>query len=215
VSDDKAHGIVLRVRPLTETSLIVNWLTRDLGRISTVAKGARRPKSSFRGKVDLYYEADFSFARSRRGDLHTLREVTLLDSHAALRREWVHLEQLAYCSKLIEQTTEPETPLEEMHELFRGLLGSLEKHAPTPVAVLGFELKLLEVLGMQPDWEEKGAVAPEVREWAEKLVGADWPGVLAANLSPGELKALNRFLQAFLIYHLDKVPRGRNEALRM
>ena len=34
--------MILRTRPLTETSLIVHWLTRDFGRISTVAKGARR-----------------------------------------------------------------------------------------------------------------------------------------------------------------------------
>ena len=37
-----ATGLILRTRPLTETSLIVHWLTPDFGRIATVAKGARR-----------------------------------------------------------------------------------------------------------------------------------------------------------------------------
>ena len=59
-----ATGIILRTRPLTETSVIVNWLTPDFGRISTVAKGARRPKSQFAGKLDLFYLADFSFVRA-------------------------------------------------------------------------------------------------------------------------------------------------------
>ena len=63
---ETATGLVLRTRPLTETSLIVQWLTPNLGRLATVAKGGRRPKSPFRGKVDLFYLADFSFARSRR-----------------------------------------------------------------------------------------------------------------------------------------------------
>ncbi len=54
---ERAHGLVLRTRPLTETSLIVNWLTLELGRVSTVAKGARRAKSLFRGKLDLYLTA--------------------------------------------------------------------------------------------------------------------------------------------------------------
>jgi recombinational DNA repair protein (RecF pathway) len=40
---ESATGLVLRIRPLTETSLIVHWLTPDLGRLATVAKGARRP----------------------------------------------------------------------------------------------------------------------------------------------------------------------------
>ena len=39
--DERARGLVLRVYPLTETSLIVNWLTEEFGRLSTVAKGAR------------------------------------------------------------------------------------------------------------------------------------------------------------------------------
>ena len=44
---ESATGMILRTRPLTETSLIVHWLTPDFGRIATVAKGARRPKSPF------------------------------------------------------------------------------------------------------------------------------------------------------------------------
>ena len=75
--DERTIGLILRIRPLTETSLIVQWLTPDLGRVSTVAKGARRPKSPFRGKLDLFYAADFSFQRSRRSELHNLREVVL------------------------------------------------------------------------------------------------------------------------------------------
>ena len=43
--EQRTSGLVLRTRPLTETSLIVQWLTPDFGRLSTVAKGARRSKS--------------------------------------------------------------------------------------------------------------------------------------------------------------------------
>ena len=64
--EERASGIILRTRPFTETSLVVEWLTEDAGRISTVAKGARRPKSPFIGKLDLFYEADFSFVRSQK-----------------------------------------------------------------------------------------------------------------------------------------------------
>jgi len=56
-------GLILRTRPLTDTSLIVHWLTPEFGRLATVAKGARRPKSPFAGKLDLFYLADLSFQR--------------------------------------------------------------------------------------------------------------------------------------------------------
>src|SRR5512146_3023961 len=103
---ESATGLVLRTRPLTETSLIVQWLTPGLGRLATVAKGARRPKSPFRGKLDLFYLADFSFSRSRRSELHTLREVNLRCTSPALRRELGYLRQAAYCTGLVAQATE-------------------------------------------------------------------------------------------------------------
>src|SRR6185503_10810022 len=95
---ERAQGLVLRTRPFTETSLIVQWLTPEFGRVDTVAKGARRPKSPFRGKLDLFYLADFSFTRSRRSELHTLREVSLRETHATLRRELACLRQAAYAA---------------------------------------------------------------------------------------------------------------------
>src|SRR5271169_4167849 len=108
---EPATGIVLQTRPLTETSLIVHWLTPDFGRIATVAKGARRPKSPFGGKLDLFYHADFSFSRSRLSELHNLREVSLRETHQALRQELGYLQQASYCAALVEQSTETETPL--------------------------------------------------------------------------------------------------------
>src|SRR5678816_84142 len=99
--EERASGIILRTRPLTETSLIVHWLTPEQGRIAVVAKGARRPKSPFAGKLDLFYEGDFSFSRSRKSDLHNLREVTLLVLHRRLREDLACLNAATYCVVLI------------------------------------------------------------------------------------------------------------------
>ena len=118
-----ATGLILRTRPLTETSLIVHWLTPDFGRIATVAKGARRPKSPFLGKLDLFYVADFSFSRSRRSDLHTLREVGLRELHAALRQNLAGLRQATYATAFIEQATETETPLPAVYNLMLRVSG--------------------------------------------------------------------------------------------
>ena len=122
---ESTHGIILRTRPLTETSLIIHWLTPDFGRIATVAKGARRPKSPFAGKLDLFYAADFSFSRSRSSELHTLREVKLQETHGAIREDILKLQQAGYAAAFIEQATETETPLPEIFELVRGFLQHL------------------------------------------------------------------------------------------
>ena len=209
---EKATGLVLRTRPLTETSLIVRWLTPTLGRLATVAKGARRPNSPFRGKLDLFYLADFTFSRSRRSELHTLREVGLLDTHRALRQELGWLQQASYCAELIEQTTETETPLPEVFELLRGLLDALARQAPQPRTVLAFELKLLPVLGLAPDLAQT-RLSPGAKALVKALAEEDWPAIARLKATAAQAFEVREFLQQFLAFHLPAVPRAREAAL--
>ena len=209
---ETATGLVLRTRPLTETSLIVHWLTKDLGRLATVAKGAHRPQSSFRGKLDLFYLADFSFARSRRSELHTLREVRLLNTHKALRENITYLQQAAYCATLVEQCTETETPLTEVFVLFHGFLEHLPLQPAQPRSIFTFELKLLDELGLGPDVQTVN-LGQETRTLITSLKDGGWPdlGKLKANRT--QVEEMRRFLHEFLLYHLGKIPRGRETAL--
>jgi DNA repair protein RecO (recombination protein O) len=209
---ERAHGIILRTRPLTETSLIVNWLTPDFGRISTVAKGARRTKSPYRGKLDLFYEADFSFQRSRRSELHTVREVVLRETNATLRTELGYLRQASYCATLIEQATETQTPLPEIYELFRGFIHALPKHPPKPRMIFAFELKLLETLGLAPEMSES-RLPVEARTLAKALVETDWEGLPALRATAAQANAIKQFLHGFLIFHLGRIPKGRENAV--
>jgi DNA repair protein RecO (recombination protein O) len=210
--DERSTGIILRTSPLTETSVIVQWLTPDLGRIATVAKGARRPKSPFRGKLDLFYRAEFSFGRSRKSDLHNLREVVLSDMNSKLRENLGWIQQASYFTALIEQTTETETPLPEVYVLMIGALSHLTERPPMPGTVFAFELKMLEQLGQQPDFADSH-LAPGTREIARTLSKANWEMVGRLKLSDDQADQLRRFLHGFLIYHLGKLPRGRAAAL--
>jgi DNA repair protein RecO (recombination protein O) len=207
-----ATGLILRTRPLTETSLIVQWLTPEFGRISTVAKGARRPKSPFLGRLDLFYEANFSFSRSRRSELHTLREVGLRETHPELRRELGLLQQAAYCARLMEQTTETETPLPQVFELMRGLLNHLPAQRPQPRNVYAFELKLLNELGLKPDLAAS-RLSGGTKDLVRALIENDWPAIARLKSTAVQTTELRQFLHGFLIYHLGRIPKGRNAVL--
>jgi len=204
--EERATGIALRTRLLTESSLIVNWLTPELGRIAMVAKGARRPKSPLRGKIDLFYTAEFTFTRSRRSDLHNLREVNLLETRDALRRDIGYLNQAAYCARLIEQTTESETPLPEIHDLFAGFLDTLPGRPANAITVLAFEVKMLAELGLSPQEGKTAAMT-------ERLASLEWKAIGELTLTESELRELRQFLHGFLIYHLGKIPPNRAAAL--
>jgi DNA repair protein RecO (recombination protein O) len=170
---EKTRGLILRVLPLTETSLIVDWLTPDCGRVSTAAKGARSGKSPFRGKLDLFYLADFTFSRSKRSELHTLREVKVLETHPVLRKDIHALQQASYCARLLIQATEKETPLPELFQLLTDTVARISS-----AAVIDFEVALLTELGLAAD-----------------------PGLTSDQRG------------RFILYHLGKVPSGREEAL--
>jgi DNA repair protein RecO (recombination protein O) len=209
---ESATGLILRTRPLTETSLIVQWLTPNFGRMATVAKGARRAKSPFAGKLDLFYLADFSFSRSRRSDLHTLREVSLHETHGAIRRDIFKLRHAAYATAFIEQATETETPLPAVYELLRDFLDCLCKEKTVPQLIFAFELKLLRELGLEPNLAETN-LASGTKKIATILAQKDWAAGLRLKLTAVQIVELRQFLHGFLIFHLGRLPKGRAVAL--
>lgn len=210
--DERATGIILRCRPLTESSLITHWLTPDLGRIATVAKGARRPKSAFRGKLDLYFSATFSFRRSRRSELHNLHEVKLVDTRTRLRTNLAWLKQAAYAARLVELATEAEAPIPGVHKLFASFLARLQTGDASPVPVLAFELSLLSEIGLQPDLSQS-ALSPGSCRIVEKLLAIAWNKPGKRQLAASEFASIERFVGRFIQKHLERIPKGRTDAL--
>ena len=177
-----------------------------------MAKGARRPKSPFRGQLDLFYEAEFSFARSRRSELHNLREVVLRETHPTLRQNLGWIQQASYFTTLVEQTTETETPIPVVYQLVRAALAELPKTDPTPRTLFAFELKLLTELGLAPDLADT-TLSPGSRQLADRLTTGDWALISKRKLSELQTRELRQFLHGFLIYHLGKIPAARTAAL--
>ena len=188
--DERDEGIILRVRPLTETSLIIVWLAREQGLISTVAKGARRPKSTFIGKLDLYYAAHFTFQRSRRSELHNLREVQLDATHEQLRHDLGWLNQAAYAGALIEHTSERETPLPEQYELLLEFLRELPKTPASPATIFRLEIELFELLGISPDLES-ARLSPVSKAIIVHLYNV---GRSSINISEPQVNEISHFL---------------------
>lgn len=210
---EAATGVVLRTLPLTETSVIARWLTRDLGRLSTVAKGGRRPSSPFAGKLDLFVEADFTFNRSQRSDLHVLREVSVNQYHLPLRTDIGRLQAAAYCTALLEHTTETETPLPGLFQLFCDLLAQLSVSGARPRLVFAFELKLLDALGLFPALEQT-RLKPATRELIALLARGSWPTIQQLRPPAAPVRQLGTFLKGFLAHHLGTIPPLRQEATK-
>jgi DNA repair protein RecO (recombination protein O) len=141
-------GILLRKRRFSDTSLIVSWCTESLGCIQTVAKGARRAKSPFAGKLDLFFETEIQIARSRKSDLHTLTEVVLKNPFGGIRQNYLRMQTAAYFVELIEICTERDHREPELFGLLHRAFGYLDANDPNLRAIAHFEAELARIAGV-------------------------------------------------------------------
>ena len=141
-------AIVLRKRKFSDTSLIVSWCTESLGCIQTVAKGARRAKTPFAGKLDLFFEAEISIVPSRKSTLHTLTEVVVRNPFVGIRKNYLRTQAAAYFVELIEICTERDHHEPELFALLRRAFGYLDANDPTLRAVAHFETELARIAGV-------------------------------------------------------------------
>lgn len=138
---------LIRTYPLTETSLIVVWCTQNHGLMRTAAKGAKRPKSPFAGKLDLFFNCSISWQPARRSDLHRLAETTVDDFRQGLRQSYLRTLAASYFVKLIEQVVEPATPIPELAGLLTRALNYLNTEEPTLRALQHFERQVSKIEG--------------------------------------------------------------------
>jgi DNA repair protein RecO (recombination protein O) len=201
---ERAEAILLRRQPVTETSLLVTWFAHSAGKLKTMAKGARRPKSPFRGKLDLFYHDEIVWLPSRRGDLHLLHECFLINPHRPLRESLATLTAASYAVELVDTATEPEDPNPQLFGLLDSTLDALERRC-SPVALLWFEMQLLALTGWTPRLESRGGV----NRLLKSLAAATLPGALRVKLTDAQLREARAALWSFWDAHIGKPPRSR------
>ena len=145
---DTTAAILLRKRKFRDTSLIVSWCTESFGCIQTVANGARRAKTPFAGKLDLFFEAEIQIARSKKSNLHTLTELALRNAFAGIRRTYLRTQTAAYFVELIELCTERDHHEPELFALLRRAFNYLDHSEPDLRAVAHFETELARIAGV-------------------------------------------------------------------
>jgi DNA repair protein RecO (recombination protein O) len=142
------RGFIVGRMAFGNTSLIVRCLSREAGRLTFMAKGATRPKGPFAGLLDLFYQADFLYQPARTGEMHTLREVKLVEPNLGLRRSYANLIAAQYFAALIEAITESGTPVEAEYALFEKALRYLCETDVSWRAVERFEQRILALAGV-------------------------------------------------------------------
>ena len=196
---ERAEGIVLRVQPVTESSLRVLWFTREFGKLKTLAKGARRPKSPMRGRLDLFYADEITFLRSQRSDLHLLQECFLENPHPALRTSVPVLTAASYACELVDALTVVEDAHPDLFNLLAEMLTSLETSI-TPALLIWFELQALAATGWKPAFASETGTLKVL----QSLAGATSAAARRVRLTAAQTQAAQDFLEEFRHAHLGR-----------
>lgn len=146
----KAEAIAIRLQDFSETSQIAWFYTREFGRISALAKGSKRERNNFEGRLDLLCHNDIVFARKSRTTLHILTECKLLDRFMGLRAGVDRLYAALYAAELIREMTPPEESQPPLFELLLETLRALSRGEATDAVLLRFEVRLLALTGYAP-----------------------------------------------------------------
>ena len=155
----KSEAICLDIRPWSRTSHVVSWLT-PMGKVATVVKGAVRAKSQFLGQYDLNYTCDILYYARAKGELHALREAVPLEMREELRGDYRKLALAGYMRRLVaelapmgEECRAWYEELEKRLDLCK-LIGRGEDAASTCSLLLQFELEVLKLAGLKPDFSK-------------------------------------------------------------
>ena len=136
---------VLHTYPFKETSLIIEIFSKVHGRISIVAKGARRPRSLVRGMLQSFQSLQATW--SGQGEMKTLHSIDWCD--ALLQIEGDALICGFYINELLMRLLPKEDSYENLFDFYHQTMELLSKKDHLSVTLRRFELRLLQELGYE------------------------------------------------------------------
>jgi DNA repair protein RecO (recombination protein O) len=141
-----ATGYVLHRRPWRESSVLVDMITPELGRIGLVARSARSERSPWRGLVEPFMPLSVRFVQA--GEMGTVRELEAIGDRIALqgRALWCGL----YLNELLLSLLDRHEPLPDVYSAYCACLFRIATQSEQAPSLRLFEWQLLDALGVAP-----------------------------------------------------------------
>ncbi len=197
-------GVVLRTYKLGEADRIVVIMTAEHGKVRAVAKGVRKTRSRFGGRLEPLCHVSLLMYQGR--ELDIVSQAESIDSRGPLLGELDLLTQGIALLEAVDQLTPDREPAPAVYRMLVGALRTLETR-PSPLVVPAFFWKLLAGEGVRPQLDACVSCAA-----VEGLVAFDTGegGVLCRNcrrgvtISPEALRIMRLILGGSLNAALDE-----------
>jgi DNA repair protein RecO (recombination protein O) len=147
----KTEAVVLRSMRYGEADRVLHLYTSDRGRLSAIAKGVRRARSRFGGRLEPFFRLHIELHEGR-GELLTVTGAQTVAGHARLRADACALDAAARACDAVGRLFETSEPHPGVFHLLCRKLSLLDEQpaGATRAAALAFRLKLLLAAGLAP-----------------------------------------------------------------
>lgn len=141
----KTEGVILKRWDYKEQDRMVRVLTKDRGKITTRAIGARKITSKLSGHLEPFIHTDLFIARSKTIDI--IAGSNTIHCHAQLRHSLLHGAIASYACEVIDRWTEERHRDSELFEHVRRWLTWCDDHPPRLSVLIGGVVQTLGLLG--------------------------------------------------------------------
>ncbi len=130
--------------------LILTFFTPFHGKLSAIAKAAKKSKRRFSGVLELFSVLEIVYGRGR--GLPVLQEATLKKGFPGLRGDLLRTAYASYWAQLIAEWAEEGQPIEFLYPLFLHCLERLDegRRSPESISML-FQIRFLTLAGLAPN----------------------------------------------------------------
>jgi DNA repair protein RecO (recombination protein O) len=228
----REQGVVLRTYKLGEADRIVVLLTQGEGKVRAVAKGVRKTRSRFGGRLEPFSQVDLSLYRGR--NLDTITQVEVLDPFRSLREDYDRVTAGIAMLEAVDQVAQEREGAVRLYLLLVRALRALDAIPRDPSVVLdAFLLKLMALEGYRPALAEcaacgrpgphrrfsvarGGALCERCRSGAEHaldratvplladLLGHDLDAAAARQPAVAPRREAGGLVKSFVEYHLER-----------
>jgi len=146
-----ANGIVLKRISLGEKDRILTIYTRERGKLSAVAKGARRPGSKLAGASEPFTYSKMQLATGK--DLDVLTQADIRESFPNVKNTVKSIAYAIYMLELVSSFIDERQPNPDLFDTLLSSMYVLESGTDPEITSRYFEINLLSILGYDPHFD--------------------------------------------------------------
>jgi DNA repair protein RecO (recombination protein O) len=152
MSSFSTPAIMLRRIDFGDYDFIITFLTLNSGKVSVIAKSAKKSKKRFSGILELFYALDIVLGAGRGKGLPVLQEASLRHPFYRIRENITKTAYASYWAELINEWMENHVKNIKLYYLFQCVLYELDLgRMPEEVLSILFQIKLISMSGFYPN----------------------------------------------------------------